>query len=654
MTTSSTEAVSVGLSNADSATTIARIEERLDEINSKYADADYVEDALMYMSLDEALFILDAAEWEPEDVNRICRYLELRTKFSSSIEDDDGRWAEDILVAADAMRNCDLLRTNPHLYPIPVLVHVYAIARCARAIDEGVDLTNYVLNDFNAGTIAGEAGFNPTSQSTQRAGTQSSLGSREKERSRDHEWKEEEKQYLDELDKLGMEAEDCRAHVAKYAAHEPYQEAKAQELSARYASTCRKLTQTHKLLGRFYTAFAKHRQDQSSGADLNRPAKRTAGLADKPLRADMGRLYRRCKMEFEADTAENLQGQSHNDNAMSTVSSNSVTPVLHATTEATSALQQFSQSDLDDLASAVVKYSSWLRMFSSPGDFEAPSNLLAKFLWYLRCGQIELQKTRLARSENETRDARRALNLMSTIWLTRGTDEDVRRIASFIPGDLSTYPASFFSWGLPPYPGEGTQGHAGPQAPDKPKETEPAPPTSTYADMPSQGEPADTSEFWKATVRNHQAFARQLRGLLNSRQGDALHVRRIARWSLCFMKSRLDTYMAQNEAHIGRLEQEKDKKGQEEWRETDEETETATSRTMREEDEDEDDEARAARPEERKQRDRAQQPVETRRKRPSSAATGADATGWVDLEVVGEGPSRKKSRVEEYLRAIGG
>ncbi|KAL7629743.1 hypothetical protein AAE478_001266 [Parahypoxylon ruwenzoriense] len=118
-------------------------------ILENYEETCAAEDYLVEMDLDEALLILNAANWDLCDIDRLNDYLVMRVALIKS-DDINAYWAEDILFAADTMRHCKFLSESQHYRTrIPILLHVYAIARLGVAVEDGADLKDYVLHKFN-------------------------------------------------------------------------------------------------------------------------------------------------------------------------------------------------------------------------------------------------------------------------------------------------------------------------------------------------------------------------------------------------------------------------------------------------------------------------------------------------------------------------
>ncbi|KAI0006782.1 hypothetical protein F4779DRAFT_547958 [Xylariaceae sp. FL0662B] len=128
------------------------------QVRSKYAHVCSSENALRKMLLDEALLLLSACYWPPIKLRTFYEYLRFRTKFPISRSDDFG-WSAGLLVASNVLRKrifLSCLIPNPEEggASVSVLLYLYAIACCARAVKAGVDLEDYVRNKVTTTSLA--------------------------------------------------------------------------------------------------------------------------------------------------------------------------------------------------------------------------------------------------------------------------------------------------------------------------------------------------------------------------------------------------------------------------------------------------------------------------------------------------------------------
>ncbi|KAI4867975.1 hypothetical protein F4820DRAFT_171039 [Hypoxylon rubiginosum] len=102
---------------------------------------------MLDMKLDEALLVLNAASWKPEDFNFFAGYLLCRTIRPG---DPEILPVEHVLLAADVIQDCRLMdgtkiRTDAK---IPSMLVVYAIYCVADAVCEGVHLQRYLRDEY--------------------------------------------------------------------------------------------------------------------------------------------------------------------------------------------------------------------------------------------------------------------------------------------------------------------------------------------------------------------------------------------------------------------------------------------------------------------------------------------------------------------------
>ncbi|KAI1443691.1 hypothetical protein F5Y02DRAFT_197665 [Annulohypoxylon stygium] len=107
------------------------------QILESYQYATISEKALRSLSLEEALLVLNAPFWDDGDYAAFI--LCVRKHANIPPENLHARtwaepgWAEDIMFAAEVMKECKFLSDSRHYRePIPILLHVYAIARLLR------------------------------------------------------------------------------------------------------------------------------------------------------------------------------------------------------------------------------------------------------------------------------------------------------------------------------------------------------------------------------------------------------------------------------------------------------------------------------------------------------------------------------------------
>ncbi|OTA97394.1 hypothetical protein M434DRAFT_26698 [Hypoxylon sp. CO27-5] len=106
---------------------------------------------LCNLDLDEALLVLNVTDWELKELVSLKNYLAWRTEHldSTTTSEAEPDWIETVLLAADVMRNCPFL--GKYKYPsmeIPILLHISAISRLARAVKSGVHIRSYVLKTY--------------------------------------------------------------------------------------------------------------------------------------------------------------------------------------------------------------------------------------------------------------------------------------------------------------------------------------------------------------------------------------------------------------------------------------------------------------------------------------------------------------------------
>ncbi|KAI0897159.1 hypothetical protein F4806DRAFT_424461 [Annulohypoxylon nitens] len=109
----------------------------LKQILESYRHATISEQTLQKMSLEEALLVLNAPFWDAGDDAAFI--LCVRKHANIPPENLHARtwakpgWAEDIMFAAEVMKECKFLSdSRHHREHIPILLHVYAIARLLR------------------------------------------------------------------------------------------------------------------------------------------------------------------------------------------------------------------------------------------------------------------------------------------------------------------------------------------------------------------------------------------------------------------------------------------------------------------------------------------------------------------------------------------
>ncbi|KAI1452752.1 hypothetical protein F4805DRAFT_406881 [Annulohypoxylon moriforme] len=110
----------------------------LKKLLDNYQYATVTEKVFQSLTLDEALLILNARGWEDHEFAALALCLRKHAKmppenFHEPTWAEPG-WAEDITFAAEVMRECKFLSDSKHFKErIPILLHVYAIARLLRA-----------------------------------------------------------------------------------------------------------------------------------------------------------------------------------------------------------------------------------------------------------------------------------------------------------------------------------------------------------------------------------------------------------------------------------------------------------------------------------------------------------------------------------------
>ncbi|XDG09893.1 hypothetical protein ABKA04_009508 [Annulohypoxylon sp. FPYF3050] len=122
----------------------------LKQILESYQYATISEKALQSLSLEEALLVLNAPFWDDGDYAAFI--LCVRKHANIPPENLHARtWAEDIMFAAEVMKECKFLSdSRHHREPIPILLHVYAIARLLReARSTSVNTLQELLEDYS-------------------------------------------------------------------------------------------------------------------------------------------------------------------------------------------------------------------------------------------------------------------------------------------------------------------------------------------------------------------------------------------------------------------------------------------------------------------------------------------------------------------------
>ncbi|CAJ2512227.1 Uu.00g052420.m01.CDS01 [Anthostomella pinea] len=280
-------------SDTESVTTVIspssrRYDEILDEITHKYATQG-TETELISLPLDDALFILDAGRWEPDTLLHFQEYLQLRVRYPAKFYGKDVAWAEDIILAADVMSNCDYLRTNPNK-TVPLLLHVYAIARCGRAVAERIDLDKFVhhhvalrdpAGDYDATDAIFDECDDPSEYSDRYA---SDHVSEERGSVFGGDWQRQQEAYQKELDIALKHVVTARAAMLEYVEYAKYPECKgytaddnvyterkASDYWVDYGLCCRKVKLLQERLDRFHCEYIMYRKDGGKPQSLAPP-----------------------------------------------------------------------------------------------------------------------------------------------------------------------------------------------------------------------------------------------------------------------------------------------------------------------------------------------------------------------------------------------
>ncbi|OTB01110.1 hypothetical protein M426DRAFT_25959 [Hypoxylon sp. CI-4A] len=107
-----------------------------------------VKNRLRKLHIDDALLALNVANWSTADLKQFEDYLKAYIKKypESLYAANHYRWHEDIMVAAKVMAHCSFLRDVYLHFPaiVPIILHVYAIARIEMEMRRGFNLQEYV------------------------------------------------------------------------------------------------------------------------------------------------------------------------------------------------------------------------------------------------------------------------------------------------------------------------------------------------------------------------------------------------------------------------------------------------------------------------------------------------------------------------------
>ncbi|KAI1775733.1 hypothetical protein F4818DRAFT_386629 [Hypoxylon cercidicola] len=122
-------------------------ERALNILLERIKDVQTAELSMLSMDVDEALLALNAASWKLEDFTFFAGYLSARTAHPCV----EVPCVEQIVLAADVVQGCKLLdgtkiRSGP---AVPPMVIFYAISCLSIAIGNGIDLKNYLLNEYS-------------------------------------------------------------------------------------------------------------------------------------------------------------------------------------------------------------------------------------------------------------------------------------------------------------------------------------------------------------------------------------------------------------------------------------------------------------------------------------------------------------------------
>ncbi|KAI1205816.1 uncharacterized protein F4807DRAFT_253465 [Annulohypoxylon truncatum] len=129
---------------------IASLKEMFD--SHRYAAA--TEETLQSMELDEALLVLNAPFWEDSDFATLVLCLRKHAKppTKTLLEQMCPKpvWAEEIMFAADVLKECKFLSEPKHVKQrTPILLYVYAIARLLRETPPtSSDVLERMLKDY--------------------------------------------------------------------------------------------------------------------------------------------------------------------------------------------------------------------------------------------------------------------------------------------------------------------------------------------------------------------------------------------------------------------------------------------------------------------------------------------------------------------------
>ncbi|KAI6084859.1 hypothetical protein F4821DRAFT_261574 [Hypoxylon rubiginosum] len=116
----------------------------LDAFLSRNKDIRKMEERMRDMKLDDALLVLNVANWEIEHIGFFIGYLTARARQAKAKLSR----LQHTMLAASVIEDCTFMSDPNANAKIPVIMFVYAISRVTVAMAEGVNLMDYVLNKY--------------------------------------------------------------------------------------------------------------------------------------------------------------------------------------------------------------------------------------------------------------------------------------------------------------------------------------------------------------------------------------------------------------------------------------------------------------------------------------------------------------------------
>ncbi|KAI1078196.1 hypothetical protein F5B20DRAFT_232253 [Whalleya microplaca] len=122
---------------------------------AKYHQCQLAVIALDNMWLDEALLLLHIRRWTFVELNSFNKFLSLQKDYPSVSAYVEARWPLALLVASEAMRKFKfLLPLATESVSEDMYIRLFAVAACVRAVENGLNLEQYVLRDFKTAGLA--------------------------------------------------------------------------------------------------------------------------------------------------------------------------------------------------------------------------------------------------------------------------------------------------------------------------------------------------------------------------------------------------------------------------------------------------------------------------------------------------------------------